>query len=184
LAWRGVLMLGLVRARAGTLCDVTDEEQHQRDSADSERFLIDLFLQRASPRQLLGRLVERLHETPEPDPERCLDVGCGDLETLLRDHETELWPEVEGLARSDIRFRRALAAVWAYDSERYEARTALLDELGERREITVRFTVAPEDFSSDPELSWRAFDSEGSISKDRLAEVLRRLADWLDQRES
>ena len=151
------------------------------DAADVHPFLADLSLGRADPNQLLVRLVERLHETPEPDPDLCSQIGVGNLESLLRDNESALWPEVERLARADIRFRRALAAVWAYDSPEFDRRVALLAELGETQEITVRFTVEPDDFSEDPELSWRAFESEGRISNRRLAETLRHVAEWLDR---
>jgi hypothetical protein len=58
---------------------------------------------------------------------------------------------------------------------------AVLAELGEHREITVRFTVEPDDFSADPPLSWRAVEIEGRITNQRLAETLRGLADWLER---
>jgi hypothetical protein len=155
-------------------------DERGSDGADVHPFLTDLFLDRATPAELLTRLVEQLHEPAEPDSALCREIGAGNLESLLRDHESELWPEIERLARTDVRFRRALSGVWAYDSPECERREALLAEVGEAREITVRFTVEPDDFSADPELSWRAFESEGLIPEQRLAEVLRSLAEWLD----
>jgi catechol 2,3-dioxygenase-like lactoylglutathione lyase family enzyme len=128
----------------------------------------------------LEELVAELHVTPEPDVDLILDVGCGDLENLLRDHEVELWPRIEALARADVRFRRALASVWAYESPALKQRAALLAELGETTEITVGFTVAPNDFSDDPPLSWRAYKSDATVPKARLATVLRSIATWLD----
>ena len=79
----------------------------------------------------LDEIVALLHSTEDPDPELMLDVGCGVLESLLFEHEEELWPKIERLARDDVRFREALAAVWAYDSPAFERREALLAELGE-----------------------------------------------------
>jgi len=155
------------------------DDPRTSDASNVHPFLADRILGHATPAELLARLVERLHEPTEPDPELCMDIGAGNLESLLRHHEAELWPEIERLARTDIRFRRALSGVWAYDSPQFEQRVALLAELGEAREITVRFTVEPDDFSADPKLSWRAFESEGAISRRRLAEVLRQVADWL-----
>jgi hypothetical protein len=125
-------------------------------------------------------VVARLQSTSEPDEELCLFVGVGDLESLLRYHEEELWDAIEQLARGDIRFRRALSAAWAYDSPMYDRREALLAELGEHREITVRFTVEPIGFGEDPELDWRALEQEGEISNSRLAGILRSVADRLD----
>jgi hypothetical protein len=145
--------------------------------------LPDLILGRVAPVDALADLVKMLYSSDDPDPGLCSEIGCGDLESLLCDNETELWPHIERLARTDIRFRRALSSVWAYDSPEFERREALLAELGEHREITVRFTVEPQDFSPDPPLSWRAFDSAGDISKRRLAETLRRVADWLDDQD-
>ena len=54
---------------------------------------------------------------------------AGELENLLRHHEEELWPEIERLARENVRFRRALSAAWAYDSPVFEQRNELLEEL-------------------------------------------------------
>ena len=117
----------------------------------------------------------------EPDPELILEVGCGDLETLLRDDEERLWSDVERSARSDVRFRRALAAVWAYDSPMYERRMALLLELRERVEVGVRFVVYPETFDVESQLGWRAIEVEGPIAPRRLAPLLRQIADWAEQ---
>ena len=130
--------------------------------------------------EALEELVAELHSTPEPDIDLVTDVGCGDLENLLRDHEVELWPRIEALARVDVRFRRALASVWAYESPALDRRTALLAELGEMTEVTVGFTVEPDDFSDDPPLSWRAYSSDATVPKPRLAAVLRSIATWLD----
>jgi hypothetical protein len=79
----------------------------------------------------LDEILALLHSTEDSDPELILDVGCGVLESLLFEHEEELWPRIERLARDDVRFREALAAVWAYDSPAFERREALLAELGE-----------------------------------------------------
>jgi len=143
--------------------------------------LPDLILGRMAPPDMLAALVRVLHSTDQPDADLCSQVGCGDLESLLRDHETALWPEVERLARTDLRFRRALSSVWAYDSPQFAHREALLAELGEHCEVAVRFTVQPDDFSTDPPLSWRSFEAEGNVTNRRLAETLRSLAEWLDK---
>jgi hypothetical protein len=161
---------------------VAEEEGRAAGQWEPGAILPDMTLGRASPADLLARLVGALNESEQPDQWLCSEIGGGDLESLLRDNETELWPAVERLARTDVRFRRALSSVWAYDSPEFERREALLAELGEQREITVRFTVAPEDFSTDPALSWRAFEADGNITNRRLAGVLRELADWLDRR--
>jgi hypothetical protein len=71
--------------------------------------LMDLILGRVTPADMLAELTKVLNSTDEPDPDLCTEVGCGDLESLLRDHESALWPEVERLARTDARFRRALS---------------------------------------------------------------------------
>src|SRR5437660_8833390 len=81
------------------------------DAADVHPFLADLFLEGDDPAALLARLVARLHETVEPDPVLCGDIGAGNLESLLARHESALWPEIDRLARSDVRFRRALRSV-------------------------------------------------------------------------
>ena len=142
--------------------------------------LIRMILGEGSPSDLLSEQVTRLDATPEPDPDLCLEVGCGDLESLLGRHESELWPEVERLARENPRFRRALSSVWAYDSPMFSRREALLAELGEATEITLRFTVQPEDFSPDPQLSWRALETDARLSPNRLAEVLRSIANSVE----
>ena len=153
------------------------EQDETPDKTSPRRSLLpDLILDRIEPADMLEELRDVLYSTDEPDSDLCRDVGCGDLESLLSEHETALWPEIERLARSDVRFRRALSSVWAYDSPEFERRAALLAELGEGREIT----VMPDDFSADPVLSWRAFEAEGSITNRRLAETLRALAKWLE----
>jgi hypothetical protein len=147
------------------------EHDELRDDAGERRSILpDLILNRVAPTRLPEDLVKVLNSTDEPDPTLCRDVGCGDLESLLRENETALWSDVERLARMEVRFRRALSSVWAYDSPEYERRDSLLAELGEPREITMRFTVQHEDFSPNPVLSWRAFEAEGSITNRRLAE--------------
>jgi hypothetical protein len=128
----------------------------------------------------LRSIVERLHSTPDPDPEVVVEVGVGDLENLVRDHGDELWPEIERLARSDPRFRRALACVWAYDSPEYDRRKALLAELGEHGTVTLRFVIQPQDFSSVPRLSWRAVEIENEPPGGQLSRLLREIADWYD----
>lgn len=157
--------------------------ESESDGRREPRTLLpDLLLGRMAASDMLIELVRVLHTTDEPDPGLCSEVGCGDLEGLLRDHETELWPAVENLARTDLRFRRALASVWAYDSAQFDRRSALLADLGEVREVVVRFTVEPEDFSADPQLSWRAFEAEGIVTNRRLSETLRSVAEWLDRK--
>lgn len=157
-------------------------DDHDPDEGDEATppFLVRLHADKTSPHDLLMEVVNLLDSTPEPDPDLCRDIGSGDLESLMMVHEEGLWPEVEQLARSNARFRRALSNVWAYDSPKFGQRAALLEELGEYREVTIRFTIAPEDFSTDPPLSWRALDVPSDLSSPRLAEVLRRIADHLD----
>lgn len=166
---------------SGNICPMADRDEPIEREPRTPSILPHIYLDRMTPAEALAHLVEVLHTTDDPDPDLCLEVGCGDLESVLRDHESELWDEVERLARNDVRFRRALSSVWAYDSPEVERRTALLAELGEQREITVRFTVEPADFSADPRLSWRAFECGGGITNRRLAEALRRVAEWLDR---
>lgn len=158
-----------------------DDRDPESASGAVPPFLVRLHAEQTSPRDLLRDLVHRLDSTPQPDPELCRDVGSGDLESLLMVHEEELWPDVEQTARSNPRFRRALSSVWAYDSPKFNQRSALLEELGEYREVMIRFTVAPEDFGPDPPLSWRALDAPGDVSGHRLAAILRLIADHLDQ---
>ena len=108
-------------------------DRESNDGSEPHPFLGRLVLGGASPEELLSNLVDDLHATPELDRELCGRIGAGNLESLLRHHEDELWPEVERLAREDERFRLALAMVWAYDSARAEDREALLAELGADR---------------------------------------------------
>jgi hypothetical protein len=98
------------------------------ESADS--LLPNLIIGELSLAEMVDALLAKLHSTDEPDAALCLEVGCGDLESLIRRYEAELWPQIEDLARSDVRFRRALAGVWAYDSSLFDRRDALLKELG------------------------------------------------------
>lgn len=69
-------------------------------------------------------LVDDLHASGDPD-ELALDIGCGPLESLfIHGHEEALWPDIERTARADPIFRRALRAVWAYDSPMFDQREA------------------------------------------------------------
>lgn len=123
-----------------------------------------------------------LNEADDPD-RAARQLGCGELEDLLRAHEEELWPEVERLARADPVFRRALTSVWAYQSPMYEQRSALLEELGAWRSTWIRFVVQPTRIGQDSPLTWRAVELEGSVSKPDLAVLLRSLADWCERSE-
>lgn len=129
----------------------------------------------------LRALVERLNSTTEPDPDLIGEIGAGELENLVRAHGEQLWPEIERIARSDIRFRRALASVWAYDSPEYERRTRLLEELGEARTVTISFVVEPEDFANPPLVSWRAVEVGGEPAGRQLGRLLREIADWYER---
>ena len=131
--------------------------------------------------EYLRSIVERLHSTAEPDPDLVGEVGAGDLENLIRDDGEALWPEIERLARSDPRFRRALACVWVDDSPEFDRRQALLAELGEHSSVRVGFVVEPEDFSPVPRLSWRAVEIENEPPGGQLSRLLREIADWYDR---
>ena len=133
------------------------------------------------PEDVLAELVDRLHATEEPDFEVISDVGCGELENLIRGHGVELWPEVERLARADPVFRRALRSVWAYDSPEFERRDQLLGELGEHWPVLVRFVVQPDDFLPEPRVSWRAVQIEGEPPAGQLGRLLREIADWYER---
>ena len=133
-----------------------------------------------APEAALDELVSVLHSTTEPDPELIMDVGCGVLESLLFTHEEELWPTLERLAREDVRFRRALAAVWAYGSPAYERRHALLQELGEFWTVTVEFVVELDDFAQPPAVGHRAVHIDGEVPGGQLPRVLRSIAQWLE----
>jgi hypothetical protein len=127
----------------------------------------------------LDAIVVLLHSTEAPDAELILQVGCGVLESLLFEHEEELWPQIERLARSDIRFRRALACVWAYDSPAYQRRESLLAELGERQTVTLSFIVEPADgdFAESPSLEYRALEIDARPPVRELPRMLREIAD-------
>ncbi len=71
---------------------------------------------------LLDDLVARLDGTREPDADLSSEIGCGDLQEFIRTNGLRLWPRVEQLARANVRFRRALRSVWAYDSPEFERR--------------------------------------------------------------
>ena len=77
-------------------------------------------------------------------------------------------------------FRRALAAVWAFDSPRYRDREALLEELGEFRKVTLRIVVEPRTFNPADGVEWRSFNVEGLREQPHLAGLLRGIADQLD----
>ena len=99
------------------------------DPSDPHPFLAELWLGPSTPHELLRSLVDALHSTRSIDRELCGQIGAGNLESLRRDHEEELWLEVEHLARSDDRFRCALQTVVAANSPMYRERCDLLDEL-------------------------------------------------------
>jgi hypothetical protein len=142
---------------------------------------MEMMLGRISPDSALDAIVDQLHSTPEPDEELITEIGVGPLESLLREHEQELWLRVERLARDNARFRRALCAVCAYDSPYLERREALLEELGESETISVRSVVDRSGFGEAEQLHWRAVEVEGTIDDARLAMLLRDIADWLER---
>lgn len=131
--------------------------------------------------QHLSDIVGRLDAPIEPDARLAAEIGAGDLENLVRAHGVQLWGQIEKLARTNIRFRRALRSVWAYDSPEYDRRTSLLEELGEFRHVGLSFVVESDDFDEDGALSWRAVQIEGGIPPARLAPVLRSIADWAER---
>lgn|GEM_PF-3953227 len=133
------------------------------------------------PTDLLAEIVALLESTEEPDLELIGSVGAGALETLVRNHGVELWDEIERFARQDVRFRRALRSVWAYESPEYERRTELLGELREWWPIEVRFVVEPADLSGGPRVWWRAREVRGQIEPVELARVLREIADHVER---
>lgn len=134
--------------------------------------------------EFLESLVQKLHSTSDPEPDLIAEVGCGDLENLIREDGETLWPRIEQLARTDERFRRALSSVWAYDSPEYERRTTLLRELGETRLVRVSFVVEPEDFTPVPRVGWRAVKIEGEPPGRQLGRLLREVADWYEREQS
>jgi hypothetical protein len=134
-----------------------------------------------TPEERLGELVELLHAADEPDFDLIGEVGCGELENLVRAHGEQLWPVLERLARADPIFRRALRSVWAYDSPEFERRDKLLRELGEHWPVTVRFEVEPQDFEAEPLVSWRAVEVDGAPPAGQLGRVLREVADWYER---
>ena len=100
-------------------------------SPDADDSIIADFL--GSPEARLDR-VERMLEglDLEADAQAIATIGVGPLETLFHQgHEERLWARIEHLARTDLNFRRALAATWAYGSPRFEDRRRLLQNLGE-----------------------------------------------------
>jgi hypothetical protein len=135
----------------------------------------------STPGDVLDGLVRQLHETSEPDEERCGDIGVGPLENLLRHHELELWDEVERLARSDARFLRALAYVWAYSSPAFARRDALLTDLGEQWPESLEFVAIRRGFGSNERTDTRAIRHSGVLSEQAFAEVLRGIAESLER---
>ncbi|MEA2901504.1 MAG: hypothetical protein QOH36_1391 [Actinomycetota bacterium] len=133
------------------------------------------------PAALLAEAVAILDSTPEPDVDLIGSVGAGALETLVRNHGTELWEEIERLARDNVRFRRALRSVWAYDSPEYERRSQLLEELGEFWPVELSFIVEPYDLPGGTRLEWRARQVRGAITPNELARILREIADNVER---
>ncbi len=164
-----------------------DRSQEDSDDTLDVAGLTDRMMSEGGPAhelsadEILTRIVAIVNATPEPNEDLLSWVGCGELENLIRDAGKELWPRIERLARKDVRFRRALRSVWAYDSPEFERRQALLGELGEFRTTWVRFVVEPTDLSEKPDLSWRAVELEGSVSRRQLAPLLRSIADWCER---
>lgn len=134
-----------------------------------------------SAAEQLREIVDQLNSSPEPNVELINEIGCGPLENLIRAHGVTLWPDVERLARSDPRFRRALSSVWAYDSPEYERRTQLLTELGEAQTVRVSFITEPDDFTPVPRVSWRAVEIERDPPGRQLGRLLREIADWYER---
>ena len=82
------------------------------------------------PAQVLEDIVAELRRCSTADNDFVEMMGIGPLEALLHGgHGDALWPRIEHLARHDLLFRRALRAVWAYDSPEFERRERLLTEL-------------------------------------------------------
>lgn len=135
-----------------------------------------------SPEKHLAWHVARLRASTDPDA-AALELGCGELEGLLDDHEAELWPEIERLARTDPVFRRALQCAWAYDSPMFDQREKLLEEVGEWRPTWVRFVAYPTRLGHETPLAWRAIELEGSVRPKDLAPLLRSMADWAERQE-
>jgi hypothetical protein len=126
--------------------------------------------------EALDELLAELHQSEQPEPDVIGNVGAGRLENLIRDHGEELWPRIEQLARDDVRVRRALGAVWSYDSPEFDRRQRLLEELGEFWTVTVRFVVEQEDFAEPPLLGWRALEVEPPVPGGQLPRLLRSIA--------
>lgn len=83
-----------------------------------------------TPAKTLRAIVAELNSVDDPDDTFVEMIGVGPLETLLhRGHETALWDEIERLARTDPRFRQALAHVQATTSPELGRRRRLLEEL-------------------------------------------------------
>ncbi len=139
---------------------------------------------RATPDEVLDEIVATIDATPEPDFELIALAGAGPLESLFDDgYEDALWTRVETLARGNERFRRALSNVWAWDSAFFERREQLLRELGEHRQVTLRFVAEPRTFDDSDGFEWRAYEVEGISERPFLAALLRSIADQLDEPE-
>jgi len=174
---------------AGQTCGMERPHDESSESLDVAA-LTDRMLREGGPPhklsadEFLTRIVAIVNATAEPNEDLLSWVGCGELENLIRNAGEELWPRIEKLARKDVRFRRALRSVWAYDSPEFDRRQALLADLGEFRTTWVRFVVEPTDLSESPGLSWRAVELEGSVSRRQLAPLLRSIADWCERDET
>lgn len=155
--------------------------------SEDDREVHDQLLLRAiqaneDPAELLAEVVAMLDSTPEPDVELIAYVGVGALEEIVRQHGMELWEEIESLARENVRFRRAMRSVWAYDSPEFERRIRLLGELGEWRPVQVSFVVEPSDLPAGFRVAWRTLEIRGEISPNELARVLREIADQVERK--
>ena len=144
--------------------------------------LIETPLGGTSPDRALDAILATLHSTPEPDFDLIMELGSGPLEALFHQgHEAPLWTRIERLARNDLRFRRALSVAWAFESPMFARRDALLDELGERRAVTVRFVAEPNTFEDTDGFAWRALEVDGLAEGSGLAQTLRAIADVIDR---
>ena len=67
------------------------------------------------PERLWLLMLEMIRRTT--DEETLAYIAAGPLEDLLKDHGNEFIERIENLARSDQRFRSALAGVWGLHGE-------------------------------------------------------------------
>jgi hypothetical protein len=136
---------------------------------------------RISPDDVLDEIVSIIHSTAEPDFDLIAEVGVGPLEQLFHEgHEEHLWPRLEQLARDDSWFRRALGAVWAFSSPCFAERERLLAELGEYREVTLRFVIRPRTFDDADGFDWRSYRVDALPEHADLASFLRGIARRID----